>query len=1079
MDSNFKFFSKEFQILFNLGQSAEKYIHNDPSTSLFKLRLMAEKMVDLIFEIHLIEFPHENTSFRKLQVLADEGILEDKTLNLFHSLRKSGNQAVHQGELKDGSAMGFLYSMFKLSKWFYETYSEELAEITSVKFYPPEKVDIELDLKTLELDYLELEKKFNSLLEERQIGALSQEKNTEIKKRAVNAAKKIEMKEAETRQLIDAQLRAAGWDVDTPSLNFKLHGTLPVKGKNMAIAEWKVGPKWADYALFIGTELFGVVEAKKYAQDISTDLHQSKIYAEHAESIHSTQILGDWNNYHVPFLFSTNGRPYLKQLETKSGVWYIDIRNPRNQSRPLKGWFSPDGLKKIWEQDIKLSEDKLQENSPDYLRDKSGLSLRDYQIKAINKVEQTIITTPDISRILVAMATGTGKTRTIIGLVYRLIQSNRFRRVLFLVDRRLLATQAFDHFQDNKIEDLNTFSEIYDVKGLKDLLPELDTRLHFATVQSMVKQLFYSENDSDSLPIDTYDCIIVDEAHRGYLMDREMDDEELGFKNQQDYISKYRSVLDYFDATAIGLTATPALHTTEIFGSPVYTYSYCEAVVDGFLIDHEPPFIIKTKLSEEGIIWEKGEKPKVYDKEKNEVIELDKLEDELAIYIEGFNKLVITENFNRTVIQQLVLEIDPEGDEKTLIFAVTGEHADLVVKIMKEEYEKIGIDVYDDAIQKITGKSYDPIEQVRRYKNEKYPTIAVTVDLLTTGVDVPPICNLVFLRRIKSRILYEQMMGRATRRCDEIGKEVFRIYDAVRIYETLQDYTQMKPVMINPKATFTELVDELKLIESDDRAKKQLEQIIAKFQRKRRLLENDNLEQFKYRTNGKDPEQFVEFIRKTAENRSFEDIAKIKGVWSFLDELKPSPPIQFVSEHEDESRGIERGYGKGQKPEDYLLSFEQFIKENINKIAALQIICTRPQELDRKSLKELRLELDKNGFNTRAINTAWKESKNQDIAADIISYIRTLALGDVLVSHKERIRKAVEKVRSMTNWNKVQLKWVERFEKQLLQETVLQKADLELAPFNIDGGFNRLNKIFNNELDHVIELMNNNLYGSA
>ena len=1079
MESNFKFLAKEFQILYNLGKSAEKYIHHDPVAALFKLRLMGEKMVDIIFEIHQLDFPFENTNYRKLQVLSDEGVLEDRTLSLFHNIRKSGNFAVHHGKLKDGSAIGYIYSMFKLAKWFYESYSDELTDISSIRFHPPEEINIEEDLKTLEKDFQELENKFNALLQERQIGNLSQEKNTEIKKRSAKAARKIEMSEAETRLLIDAQLRAAGWEADTSTLNFKLHGTLPEKGKNKAIAEWKVGPKWADYALFIGTELYGIVEAKKYAQDISTNLRQSKIYAELAEENEAIHLLGKWGNYYVPFLFSTNGRPYLKQLDTKSGIWFVDVRNSRNQSRSLKGWFSPEGLQKIWEQDIKTAEQKLLHNKPDFLRDKAGLSLRDYQIKAINKVEQSLIQNPDIKRILIAMATGTGKTRTIIGLVYRLIQSNRFRRVLFLVDRRLLAKQAFDHFQDNKVEDLKTFSDIYEVKGLKELIPDLDTRLHLATVQSMVKRLFYSENDTDILPVDTYDCIIVDEAHRGYLMDREMDDEELGFKNQQDYISKYRRVLDYFDATAIGLTATPALHTTEIFGSPVYTYSYREAVIDGFLIDHEPPFIIKTKLSEEGIIWEKGEQPKVYDKENNVIVELEKLEDELAIYVESFNKLVITENFNRTVLEQLVKEIDPDGEEKTLIFAATDEHADLVVKLLKEEFKKIGIEVYEDSIQKITGKSYDPIEQVRRFKNEKYPAIAVTVDLLTTGVDVPPICNLVFLRRIKSRILYEQMLGRATRRCDEIDKEVFRIYDAVRIYETLQDYTQMKPVSVNPKATFQQLAEEMQHIESEERAKKQIEQIIAKFQRKRRLLEEDNLEQFKYRTDGKDPEQFVDFLWKTAENKSFDSIGKLKGVWNFLDELKPTPPIQFVSEHEDESRGIERGYGKGQKPEDYLLSFEQFIKENLNKITALQIICTRPQELDRQSLKELRLELDKNGYDTRTINTAWKESKNEDIAADIISYIRTLALGDALVSHEKRIRKSVDQVRSLNNWNKVQMKWIDRFEKQLLQETVLQKEDLDQSPFNVDGGYNRLNKIFNHELDQVINTINDNLYVTA
>ena len=884
MESNFKFLAKEYSILANLGNLAERYVHDDPNTSLFKLRLFGEKMVEYIFEIQQLDFPFENSAFRRLELLKDEGILEDNILSLFHTIRKSGNQAVHAGKQTEESAMGLLFSSFKIAKWFYETYSDEASDISSIKFHPPEKIDLAKDYKNLEQEYLQLEQKFADLLKEREIGALNTEKSTEIKQRSKKAALKIEMTEAETRLLIDAQLRATGWEVDTLNLNYKLHGTLPEKGKNKAIAEWKCGSKWADYALFVGTDLYGLVEAKKYAQDISTDLTQAKRYAEYAEGQTPVQLLGEWGIYKVPFLFSTNGRPYLQQLVTKSGVWFIDVRNSKNHSRSLKGWFSPEGLLKMWEQDVEGANDKLKNSKPNFLQDKSGLSLRDYQMKAIDRVEQTIINSPETNRILLAMATGTGKTRTIIGLAYRLIQSHRFRRILFMVDRRLLATQASDHFGDDKIEDLNTFAEIYQMQGLKELVPEMDTRLHFATVQSMVKRLFYSEGDS--LPIDTYDCIIVDEAHRGYLLDKEMDDEELGFKDQRDYVSKYRRVLDYFDATAIGMTATPALHTTEIFGAPIYNYSYREAVIDGFLIDHEPPYLIKTKLGEEGIIWEKGDRPKVYDKENNQVIELAELEDELAINIEGFNKMVITEPFNRTAISQLVQLIDPDGEEKTLIFAATDEHADLVVSILKEEYEKIGCDLNDNAIQKITGKSYDPEEQVRRYKNEKYPTIAVTVDLLTTGIDVPAICNIVFLRRVRSRILYEQMLGRATRRCDEIDKEVFRIYDAVRIYEALQDYTQMRPVTVDPKTTFAELAEELGRIVSNERAGKQLDQIIAKFQRKRQYIKDDNIEKFKYLTGGHDPEGFVSSLNESRNKGPLDKISLMTGVWKFLDELK-------------------------------------------------------------------------------------------------------------------------------------------------------------------------------------------------
>ena len=112
-----------------------------------------------------------------------------------------------------------------------------------------------------------------------------------------------------------------------------------------------------------------------------------------------------------------------------------------------------------------------------------------------------------------------------------------------------------------------------------------------------------------SLTIDSYDCIIVDEAHRGYNLDRELDDDDLDFRDQNDYVSQYKRVIEYFDAFVIGLTATPALHTTQIFGTPVFTYSYREAVIDNRLVDHEPPFLIKTKLSEEGIVWKRGEKP--------------------------------------------------------------------------------------------------------------------------------------------------------------------------------------------------------------------------------------------------------------------------------------------------------------------------------------------------------------------------------------------------------------------------------------------------------------------------------------
>ncbi|MCH7413786.1 type I restriction-modification system endonuclease [Belliella sp. R4-6] len=1073
--SNFSFLESEFPILFNIGQSAEFNLYQDPVTSLWKLRQFGERVSELLFELHHLDFPYDNTFHSRLKTLEFENVLPSQVKDLLHTIKNKGNKAVHDNKGSLNDAKELLFSTFKISKWFYQTYSEENDDLSTVKFHLPENKDTRHALHILEQEYAELQVKFEELLQERSTIQLPEEKQQEIQTRSQKAARKIEMSEAETRLLIDEQLRAAGWEVDTQVLNFKKNKTQPQRGKNLAIAEWPCGGKWADYALFIGTQLYAIVEAKKYASDISTDLNQSKIYAELVETKFEGSLLGDWQGHKVPFLFSTNGRAYLEQIKTKSGVWFLDVRQKHKRSKALKGWYSPEGLVKLMEKDLQASEDKLKTETVDFLESQSGLGLRKYQIQAIKELEKVLLEDPFRSRALITMATGTGKTRTIIGLCYRLIQSNRFKRILFLVDRTLLATQAINSFKDNKIIGLNTFSEIYGIKELQDKVPELDTRLHFATVQGMVKRLFYSE-DQDSPPVDQYDCIIIDEAHRGYLMDREMDEDELNFKDQRDYVSKYRMVLDYFDAFAIGLTATPALHTTEIFGPAVYTYSYREAVIDGFLIDHEPPYIIKTQLGEEGIIWEKGAQPKALDRENNTIIELEKLDDELKIDISGFNRKVITPSFNRTVIQQLVKELDPDGEEKTLVFAATDEHADMVVSYLKEEFATIGVEVEDDAIQKITGKSYNPKEQFRRFKNEKYPNIAVTVDLLTTGIDVPAICNLVFMRRIKSRILYEQMLGRATRRCDEIGKEVFKIYDAVKIYETLEDFTQMKPVVANPKVSFQLLVEELKEIDQGEKAKKQVEQLVAKIQRKKRYLKGDHANQFAYNANGSDPEEFLEQLKGLDTSEALKKIVELTGLWVFLDKLRPEINPTLVSEHDDMFLGIERGYGKAKKPEDYLDNFARFIQDNQNKIEALKIVCSRPTELDRKSLKDLMLALDQEGYNTTSLHAAWKATKNEDIAADIISYIRTLSLGSSLISHEERVKKAVNSIREMKVWNKTQLKWIDRFEKQLLKETVLRKEDLDEDPFDEAGGFERLNRIFEEQLEEMITQINQNLY---
>ena len=425
------------------------------------------------------------------------------------------------------------------------------------------------------------------------------------------------------------------------------------------------------------------------------------------------------------------------------------------------------------------------------MQNPDGLNLRDYQVRAIISAENAVVNGRKC--VLLAMATGTGKTRTILGMIYRFLKTGRFRRILFLVDRNTLGEQAQDVFRDVKLEKLLTLDGIYNIKGLDEKLIDKETRIQIATVQGMVQRLFYAGIEEPKPTVTDFDLVIVDEAHRGYVLDKTMSEEEVYYRDQFDYQSKYRMVIEYFDSVKIALTATPALHTTQIFGEPAYKYTYRDGVIDGYLIDHDAPHNLKTKLNTEGIHFQKGDVIPVYNPVTGEIENSELIDDELNFDVDDFNKTVISESFNCTVLEEIAKDIDPSDREngKTLIYAVNDAHADMVVAILKEIYGEMGIDT--SAIMKITGSIENGDQKkiraaVKRFQNEQYPSIVVTVDLLTTGVDVPSITKLVFLRRVKSRILYEQMLGRATRPCAEIHKNHFEIYDAVGMLLEDKDY---------------------------------------------------------------------------------------------------------------------------------------------------------------------------------------------------------------------------------------------------------------------------------------------------
>ena len=403
-----------------------------------------------------------------------------------------------------------------------------------------------------------------------------------------------------------------------------------------------------------------------------------------------------------------------------------------------------------------------------------------------------------------------------------------------------------------------------------------------------------------------------------------------------------------------------------------------------------------------------------------------------------------------------------------------------------EEFETAGMDLEEDAIEKLTGKTDKVEDRIKAYKNERNPVIAVTVDLLTTGINVPPISNIVFLRRVRSRILYEQIKGRATRLCEEINKESFRIFDAVGIYRSLEEVTNMKPVVVSPKASFQDLVDEIAVIEvlptetKDLRLKQQIDQIITKLHRKKKHINKEQEEQFKSLSGGLTPDEFIQQIREKDPKDKAKFIQAKRKVFQLVDSMKGVPKHQLISEHEDRHIDTVRDYEVSYNGMDYLEKFRAYILENRNKLAALELICSRPKQLSRKSLKELQVALSLEGYDTRKLNTAWKNANNEEIAADIIAYIRSLALGSPLLSQEERIKKAMKKVRSLKAWTVVQKRWLDHFESQLVEESILQKEDLDKGIFKREGGgYVRLNKVFGGELESVLSVIQDNLYSEA
>ena len=1121
--ANFGFLTRYDGGLGATAAQAERYFSDDPVTCLMKLRQFGELLAQQVAARAGVFADTDEGQAELLGRLKRETAYPRDVIDLFHDLRRVGNDAVHQKRGDHATALAGLKVARQLAVWFHRSFGDQA--FRAGPFQPPRAPPDATALLRDELERLRAEHIASLSIADAAASAAAEAENarrsaeeraqaqaderavwealateTEARLLAVQdelariqaaavaqpaalqrlvsaaneAAHAINLDEQATRTLIDGRLRARGWEADTPTLRHAA-GARPMAGRNRAIAEWPTANGPADYALFAGLACVAIVEAKRSRRNVVAALDQAGRYSQGflpepglVLPAGSPWLALSGNPaepaYRVPFLFATNGRPYLKQLETQSGIWHRDARNPTNRPRALVDWPTPEGLKATLDIDRAASSTALTAMPFDF-----AFGLRDYQVRGIKAVEAALA--EDGRRaMLVAMATGTGKTKLAVALLYRLLHTKRFRRVCFVVDRTALGDQAKDAFTTTRIVSARTFADIFGLKILGDTAPNPDTKVHLCTIQGLVKRVLFAPTPEEVPPVDQYDLLLVDECHRGYTLDREMSDAEFGFRSEADYVSKYRRVIEHFDAVRIGLTATPALHTTEIFGHPIFTYGLREAVIDGWLVDQEPPIRIETELSRDGIHFPKGGELPLLDPLTG-TIDLTTAPDDLGFEVESFNRQVVTEPFTRVICEQLATHIDPADPGKTLIFAASDAHADMVVNLLGAAMEARHGPQDEALIRKITGSIDRPGAMIRRYRNDPMPKIAVTVDLLTTGIDVPKIVNLAFLRRVNSRILYDQMIGRATRLCPEIGgpgidKESFRVFDAVRQSECIGNLTEMKPVVVNPALSFTQLLDELARVTEPEQRALIRDQLLVRLRQRIKRLSPEAVEQFAAAA-GETPADALARVGTADPADLAAWVAARPGLGPILDwQPDAGRPVPLaVSFHPDKHTATTVGYGGAGRPEDYLVAFGDYLRANENRIAALSLVLRRPRARTRAARRARARAGQGGGVSETALRSAWREARQEDVAAKLIGFVRQAAIGDALEPWAVRVQRAVEAVIKRAGLTPLQQQWLRRIGTQVAEIGVADPAALDQGQFReAAGGFTRLDRVFSGRL---------------
>lgn len=870
---------------------------------------------------------------------------------------------------------------------------------------------------------------------------------------------------------IDPKLDAAGWT--TPA------GQRPARGPFRTEEEETTdGP--ADYSLWLDGRIAAVVEAKKLTIGPQNALTQAERYA---RGLAPTGFERD--GLRCPFLYSTNGEV----------IWFHDVRHPRSRSRRVARFHTPAAFEEMLGADFDAAAARAVELPHEHPL------LRPYQKEANAAVERAIAERK--RELLLAMATGTGKTYTLVSQIYRLMKSGLARRVLFLVDRRALAAQAVRAFSSFEAEPGRKFDQIYEVYSSKFQTGDFDDDQKFdpkvlpqkyltepkpghafvyvCTIQRMAIHILgrqavfgtgeeYADDDAGNLdiPIHAFDVIVADECHRGYTAQE---------------VSTWRATLEHFDAIKVGLTATPAAHTTAFFKHKVFEYGYERAVHDGYLVDYDA-VRVRSDVRMQGLFLRQGENVEQVDPETG-LSRLDQLEDEREYDAAEIERKVTAPESNRKIVEEIARYARQHEEKygrfpKTLIFAAGDlphtSHADRLVEIARDVFDR-----GEDFAAKITGRVDRPLKRIREFRNRPSPAVVVTVDLLSTGVDIPDLEFIVFLRPVKSRILFEQMIGRGTRKGERhTDKDHFTVFDCFD--GTLLDYFKgvtgiTAEMPLPPTRTVEQLIQDV----WDNRDRDyNIGCLVKRLQRIDKSMSGEARDAFARWVEDGDLARFGRELPKNLRS-DFAGTMKLLRETGFQELLVhyPRPRRTFVVAYEQgdtvTSADMVRERPDGIGNDDYIQAFSRYVRENEERVEAIRILLSRPREWSPLALSELKKKLFSHPrFNVAAVQTAF-EARYRKALVDIISLVKRAAdEQQPLYTAAERVERAFAAVTAGKTFTPEQTAWLDRIREHLRENLSIDREDFDLMPvLSGSGGLGAARRTFGDEqLAELIDKLN-------